>query len=86
MYRRSILYRSAQVCPFYILAYFINFSYIYIIIKDLITIHNISDKYINYKDEHYNEGMMTILKHKTQNEIEDISRKNLDLINRLSEV
>ena len=54
--------------------------------KDLITIHNISNQYINYKDEHYNEGIMTILKHKTQNEIEDISRKNLDLINRLSEV
>ena len=49
--------------------------------KDLITIHNISNQYINYKDEHYNEGIMTILKHKTQNEIEDISRKNLDLIN-----
>jgi len=29
---------------------------------------------------------MTILKHKEQNEIEEISRKNLDLINRLSEV
>lgn len=54
--------------------------------KDLITIHNISDKYINYKDEHYNEGIMTILKNKTQNEIDEISRKNLDLINRLSEV
>lgn len=54
--------------------------------KDLITMHNISNQYINYKDEHYKEGIMTILKHKTQNEIEDISRKNLDLINRLSEV
>ena len=29
---------------------------------------------------------MTILKHKQQNEIENISRKNLDLINKLSEV
>ena len=29
---------SAQVCPFYFTAYFINFSYIYIIIKDLITL------------------------------------------------
>ena len=54
--------------------------------KELITIHNISDKYINYKEEHYKEGMMAILKNKTQNEIDEISTKNLDLINKLSEV
>lgn len=54
--------------------------------KDLITIHNISNKYINYKQEHYNEGFMNILKNKTQDEIDNIARKNLDLINRLSEV
>ena len=54
--------------------------------KDLITIHNISNKYINYKEEHYNEGISIILKNKMQDEIDEISRKNLDLINRLSEV
>ena len=54
--------------------------------KDLITIHNISNKYINYKQEHYNEGFMNILKNKSQDEIDNIARKNLDLINRLSEV
>jgi len=54
--------------------------------KDLITIHNISEKYINYKEEHYNEGFMNILKNKTQDEINDIARKNLELINKLSEV
>lgn len=54
--------------------------------KDLITVHNISDKYINYKDEHYIEGISTILKNKEQDEIDEISRKNLELINRLSEV
>ena len=54
--------------------------------KDLITVHNISNKYINYKEEHYNEGISTILKNKVQDEIDEISRKNLDLINRLSEV
>ena len=48
--------------------------------------HNISDKYINYKEKHYKEGIMAILKNKNQNEIDEISRKNLDLINRLSEV
>lgn len=54
--------------------------------KDLITIHNISDKYINYKEEHYNEGFMNILKNKTQDEINNIARRNLELINKLSEV
>jgi len=49
--------------------------------KELITIHNISNKYFNYKEEHYNEGIKTILKNKTQNEIDEISRRNLDLIN-----
>ena len=54
--------------------------------KELITIHDISNKYINYKDEHYTEGLMALLKHKNQNEIDDISKKNLELINKLSEV
>lgn len=54
--------------------------------KDLITIHDISDKYINYKEEHYNEGFMNILKNKTQDEINNIARRNLELINKLSEV
>ena len=31
---------------------------------ELITIHDISDKKINYKEEHYNEGFMNILKNK----------------------
>ena len=54
--------------------------------KDLITINDISDKYINYKEEHYNEGFMNILKNKTQDEINNIARRNLELINKLSEV
>lgn len=54
--------------------------------KDLITIHQISEKYINYKEEHYNEGFINILKNKKQDEIDDIVRKNLELINKLSEV
>lgn len=54
--------------------------------KELITIHQISEKYINYKEEHYNEGFMNILKNKTQDEINEIARKNLELINKLSEV
>jgi hypothetical protein len=54
--------------------------------KDLITIHEISDKYINYKQEHYNEGLTNILNNKKQEEIDEISRRNLELINKLSEV
>lgn len=54
--------------------------------KELITIHDISNKYINYKDEHYSEGLMTLLKYKSQNEVDEISKKNLELINKLSEV
>ena len=54
--------------------------------KDLITMHNLSSNYINYKEEHYNEGLKNILKNKEQEEIDLIARKNLDLINKLSEV
>ena len=54
--------------------------------RDLITIHDISDKYINYKEEHYNKEFMNILKNKTQDEINNIARRNLELINKLSEV
>ena len=54
--------------------------------KDLVTIHTISDNYLNYKEEHYLEGMKTILKNKSQDEIEEISKRNLNLLNKLSEV
>lgn len=54
--------------------------------KDLITIHNISENRINYKEEHYIEGMSLLLKNKNQEEIEKITKNNLDLLNKLSEV
>ena len=54
--------------------------------KELITMHDISKNYINYKSEHYNEGIKNILKNKSQDEIDLIARKNLDLLNKLSEV
>ena len=54
--------------------------------KELITIHELSLNYINYKEEHYNEGLRNILKSKEQEEIDLIVRKNLELINKLSEV
>ena len=54
--------------------------------KDLITIHNISNNFINYKEEHYNEGLISILKNKEQEQIDEIAKKNLELINKLSGV
>ena len=54
--------------------------------KDLITIHDISLNKINYKEEHYKEGISSVLKNKEQNEIEIIAKNNLDLLNKLSEV
>lgn len=54
--------------------------------KELITIHQISEKNINYKEEHYIEGLNSILKNKSQQEIEELAKKNLENLNRLCEV
>lgn len=54
--------------------------------KELITIHHISGKNINYKEEHYIDGLSNILKNKTQEQIEYLAKKNLENLNRLCEV
>ena len=54
--------------------------------KELITIHEISEKNINYKEEHYIEGLSEILKNKTQEQIEALAKKNLENLNKLCEV
>ena len=54
--------------------------------KDLITIHKISLNKINYKEEHYRDGLKGLLKNKDQKEIEIMVKNNLDLLNRLNEV
>ena len=54
--------------------------------KELITIHPISEKNINYKEEHYIEGLSHILRNKTQEQIECLAKKNLENLNRLCEV
>ena len=54
--------------------------------KDLITMHNISLNKINYKEQHYIEGLNGLLKNKSQEEIEKITKNNLNLLNKLSEV
>ena len=54
--------------------------------KKLITMHKISEKNINYKEEHYVQGLMNIFKNKEQIEIENLARNNLEMLNRLCEV
>lgn len=54
--------------------------------KELVTIHSISKNKINYKEEHYIEGISNILKTRQQQEINYIAKKNLELLNKLSEV
>ena len=54
--------------------------------KELITIHEISEKNINYKEEHYIEGISIALKNKEQDEIKELAKNNLNLLNQLCEV
>ena len=54
--------------------------------KELITIHEISEKNINYKEEHYVEGLSNILKNKKQEQIEELAKKNLEKLNELCDV
>lgn len=51
--------------------------------KDLITMHDISDKKINYKEEHYVEGLRSLLQNKEQEEIERQAKKTLELLKNL---
>ena len=52
----------------------------------MITIHEITEKNINYKEEHYIEGLQNILKNKEQEEIEKLAKANLENLNKLCEV
>ena len=54
--------------------------------KELVRIHEISEKNINYKKEDYIEGLTATLKNKEQNEIEELAKNNLKLLNELCEV
>ena len=48
--------------------------------------HDISENNINYKEEHYIEGLKMSLKNKEQEEIEEMAKKNLEKLNRLCEI
>ena len=54
--------------------------------KEMITMHEISEKNINYKKEHYVEGLSNILKNKEQAEIEKMAEENLRILDKLCEV
>lgn len=54
--------------------------------REMITMHEISEKNINYKKEHYIEGLSNILKNKEQAEIEKMAEENLKIFDRLCEV
>lgn len=54
--------------------------------REMITMHEISEKNINYKKEHYIEGLSNTLKNKEQAEIEKMAEENLKILDRLCEV
>ena len=46
----------------------------------LIALHNISDKKLNYESDHYKQILSLNFKGKSDDEIKDMAKKNLDLI------
>ena len=48
----------------------------------LITVHTLTEKPINYKKDHYTEGLSKRLKSNVD-EIEELAKKNLEKLNRL---
>ena len=50
---------------------------------ELVVVHDISDKKINYKEEHYKEGLKGSMSYKTDAEIEELAKRNLDLFDQL---
>lgn len=52
--------------------------------KELITTHDISSKLVNYKPEHYVEGLSQSMPNKPIDEIEELARHNLELLGKFS--
>lgn len=52
--------------------------------KDLIAMHEISDKKICYKKEDYIEGLSSMIWNKTPDDIEKLAEKNLELIEKIT--
>lgn len=52
--------------------------------KNLIASHNISSNKINYDENHYTEALKETLPYKTENDIETMAQKNLELLGKLT--
>ena len=50
----------------------------------LVVIHDISDKKINYLEEHYKEGLSSSIKYKSDEEIDKLVKENLELFDKLT--
>lgn len=50
--------------------------------KELIKIHEMSNKKINYDSKDYVEGLSSIISYKSQDEIEELAKNNLELLSR----
>ena len=48
--------------------------------KELIVVHDISDKKFNYKEEHYKEALLNNIKYKTETQIDELAKRNLELL------
>ncbi len=52
--------------------------------KELIATHEISNKKFNYDEQHYQEALSSIMPYKEKEEIEEMARKNLELLNQIT--
>lgn len=52
--------------------------------KDLIATHPISNKKINYTEEHYKQGLSSILNNFNEEDIEEMAKRNLELFDTLT--
>ena len=52
--------------------------------KDLIASHDISNKKFNYNEEHYKEGLSSSIKYKDNDDINDLAKKNLELLDKFT--
>ena len=52
--------------------------------KDLIATHDISSKKINYDENHYIEALKSSMSYKNENDIENIAKNNLNLLDKLT--
>lgn len=52
--------------------------------KVLIASHPITNKKINYNEEHYKEGLASILTNKNEDDIEEMAKRNLELFDTLT--